>query len=124
MTNERARRCFAGAITAPAGLEAVAPEVFSAGAAAVPTGCAGSLPCWLAAGVAGGVWVEPLLCACGLGVVSAGVSWFGWAVEGAPDCACATGASNSAAKLSATAFFANQKPVFIASPASRDGMRA
>jgi hypothetical protein len=35
---ERARRCFAGAITAPAGLEAATPVVFSYGAAAEPTG--------------------------------------------------------------------------------------
>src|SRR6185312_11939771 len=34
----RARRCFAGAITAPAGLEAVTPAAPSGGAAAVPTG--------------------------------------------------------------------------------------
>ena len=35
---ERARRCFAGAITAPAGLEAATPVVLSIGAAAEPTG--------------------------------------------------------------------------------------
>ena len=40
---ERARRCFAGAITAPAGLDPATPEVFSYGAAAVPTGLAAGL---------------------------------------------------------------------------------
>jgi len=51
---DRARLCFAGAITAPAGLDAATPLVFISGAAAVPTdfgelfcgdpelGCAGS----------------------------------------------------------------------------------
>lgn len=39
MKMDRARRCFAGAITAPAGREAATPRGFSAGAAAVPTGC-------------------------------------------------------------------------------------
>jgi hypothetical protein len=38
ITNERVRRCFAGAITAPAGREAAMPMPFSYGAAAVPTG--------------------------------------------------------------------------------------
>jgi hypothetical protein len=44
---DRARRCFPGAITAPAGLDAATPPVFKTGAAAVPTGfgvlfCGGS----------------------------------------------------------------------------------
>jgi hypothetical protein len=34
----RARRCFAGAIAAPTGLEAVTPVTVATGAAAVPTG--------------------------------------------------------------------------------------
>jgi len=42
---ERARRCFAGAITAPAGLEAATPVVFSNGAAAEPTGFGAVLCC-------------------------------------------------------------------------------
>ncbi len=38
ITNDRVRRCFAGAITAPAGREAAMPMPFSYGATAVPTG--------------------------------------------------------------------------------------
>ena len=38
MRNDLDRFCFAGATTAPAGLEAATPVGFSYGAAAVPTG--------------------------------------------------------------------------------------
>jgi len=40
MRMERARRCLAGAIAAPAGLVAVAPLIIPEGATAVPTGFA------------------------------------------------------------------------------------
>jgi len=43
--NERARRCFPGAMAAPAGLDAATPLVFISGAAAVPTGFGGLLCC-------------------------------------------------------------------------------
>src|SRR5579859_862396 len=43
MRMERARRCFAGAIAAPAGLEAATPVVFTNVAAAVPRGSCVSL---------------------------------------------------------------------------------
>ena len=38
IANERVRLCFAGAIAAPAGLDAATPPGFTYGAAAVPTG--------------------------------------------------------------------------------------
>jgi hypothetical protein len=41
----RERFCFAGAIAAPAGLEAATPLAGSAGAAAVPSGCEGAVCC-------------------------------------------------------------------------------
>lgn len=47
---ERARRCFAGAMADPAGLEAATPVVFMNSAAAVPTGCCVPLCCWFGEG--------------------------------------------------------------------------
>ncbi len=51
---ERDRFCFAGAIAAPAGLDAGTPVTFSYGAAAVPTGSWGAVGCCCGA-------VEPVL---------------------------------------------------------------
>ncbi len=45
MTKDRERFCLAGAIAAPAGLEAATPLAGSAGAAAVPRGCEGAVCC-------------------------------------------------------------------------------
>ena len=60
---ERAPFCFAGAMAAPAGLDAGTPVTFSYGAAAVPTGSWGTAGCWgeaacglAACGLSDGVW--------------------------------------------------------------------
>ena len=125
MTKERARRCFGGAITAPEGLDAVTPRAFSSGAAAVPTGCAGSFTCWFVAGCSGGFCVGLFVCACGSADVAlcAVVLWPDGSGATALDCAWAAEARSSAVKQTEIPFLVNPTSIFIGSPILRQRMR-
>jgi hypothetical protein len=69
MRNDRDLFCFAGATTAPAGLEAATPVAFSYGATAVPTG-----------------FEVPFCCCCGAeGNAADDCPWFSSVELGAPE---------------------------------------
>jgi hypothetical protein len=91
IANVRDRFCLAGAIAAPAGLDAATPLAGSDGAAAVPSGCAGAFcccgvvcelfSCWLAGAVCGATGVglsgSDAICVALLDVLADEGPWIG-----------------------------------------------